>query len=132
MADRWPIRRLAFGVFLSSAGSWAAGIAVSYYVFRETGSAVWVAATLFFTFGVVGLFTPIAGKIADRYDRRLVMITADLGSALCWLVLIWVRDPLWVIAIAFLGSSSGSPTGSPRRPRSPTSRAKTISDGRTA
>src|SRR4051794_39848655 len=69
MTDRWPIRRLALGGFLSSVGSWAAGIAVSYYVFRETGSAVWVAATLFFTFGVVGLFSPLAGKIADRYDR---------------------------------------------------------------
>ena len=79
MTQRWPIRRLATGVLLSSAGSWAAGIAVSYYVFRQTGSAVWVAGTLFFTFGVVGLFSPLAGKIADRYDRRLVMIVADLG-----------------------------------------------------
>src|SRR4051794_9153241 len=111
MAARWPIRRLAFGVFLSSAGSWAASIAVSYYVFRVTGSAVWVAGTLFFTFGVIGLFTPIAGKIADRYDRRLVMISADLGSAVCWFALIWVRDPAWVIAIAFLGSVVSLPYG---------------------
>lgn len=111
MADRWPVRRLAIGVFLSSAGSWAAGIAVSFYVFRTTGSAVWVAGTLFFTFGVVGLFNPIAGKIADRYDRRLVMIVSDLAAALCWCVLIWIRDPAWVITFAFLGSLVGLPYG---------------------
>ena len=111
MADRWPIRRLAFGAFLSSAGSWAAGIAVSFYVFKETGSAIWVAGTLFFTFGVVGLFNPLAGKIADRYDRRRVMIVSDLASALCWFALIWVRDPASVIAIAFLGSIVGLPYG---------------------
>ncbi len=111
MTDRWPIRRLALGGFLSSVGSWAAGIAVSYYVFRQTGSAVWVAATLFFTFGVVGLFSPLAGKIADRYDRRWVMIIADTGSAACWFALIWVRDPVSVIALAFLGSLVGLPYG---------------------
>src|SRR3954447_12834856 len=115
MTDRWPIRRLALGGFLSSVGSWAAGIAVSYYVFRETGSPVWVAATLFFTFGVVGLFSPLAGKIADRYDRRWVMIIADLGSAACWFALIWVRDPVWVIALAFLGSLVGLPYDSAAR-----------------
>lgn len=106
---RWPIRRLALGVLLSGIGSWAAGISVSYYVFRQTGSAVWVAGTLFFTFGVSGLFSPLAGKIADRYDRRLVMIASDLGAAACWLVLIWVRDPALVVAIAFIASVVGLP-----------------------
>ena len=109
MTQRWPIRRLALGVLLSGVGSWAAGISVSYYVFRETGSAVWVAGTLFFTFGVAGFFSPLAGKIADRYDRRMVMIAADLCSAACWFVLIWVRDPAQVIAIAFVGSVVGLP-----------------------
>jgi len=83
MPRRWPIRRLALGELLSSIGSWAAGIAVSYYVYRRTGSAVWLAGTLFFTFGVAGFFSPLAGKIADRYDRRRVMIASDLTSAAC-------------------------------------------------
>jgi MFS family permease len=109
MTQRWSIRRLALGLLLSGVGSWAAGISVSYYVFRETGSAVWVAGTLFFTFGVAGFFSPLAGKIADRYDRRLVMIVADLSAAVCWFSLIWVRDPAAVIAVAFVGSVVGMP-----------------------
>jgi MFS family permease len=109
MTQRWPIRRLAMGAFLSTVGSWAAGIAVSYYVFRETGSAVWVAGTLFFTLGVVGLFSPIAGKIADRFDRRRVLIVSDLASAACWLALVWVREPAFVVALAFVGSLVGLP-----------------------
>src|SRR5438552_441314 len=111
MPQRWPIRRLAFGELLSSTGSWAAGIVVSYYVYRRTGSAVWVAGTLFFTFGVAGFFSPLAGKIADRYDRRRVMIASDLGSAACWCALIWIREPGAVIAIAFVGSVLGLPYG---------------------
>jgi hypothetical protein len=52
--NRWVIRRLAAGELLSSSGSWAAGIATSFFMYRRTGSALWVAGTLFFTFGIAG------------------------------------------------------------------------------
>jgi MFS family permease len=37
--------------------------------------------TLLLTFGTVGLTGPIAGWIADRFDRRQVMIVSDLSAA---------------------------------------------------
>lgn len=109
MHERWPVRRLALARLLSGAGSWAAGIAVSYYVFRRTGSAVWLAGTLFLVIGVSGFFSPLAGKIADRNDRRLVMIASDLGSAACWLALVWIHEPAPVVAVAFVASIVGLP-----------------------
>ena len=69
MSDRSAVRRLALGDFLSSTGSGIAAVALSFFVYQQTNSAIWLAGTLFFTFGVAGLITPFAGKIADRYDR---------------------------------------------------------------
>ena len=84
MSDRSAVRRLALGDFLSSTGSGIAAVALSFFVYQQTNSAIWLAGTLFFTFGVAGLITPFAGKIADRYDRRRVMIASDLLSLATW------------------------------------------------
>jgi MFS family permease len=111
MPRRWVIRRLAAGELLSSVGSWAAGIATSFFMYRRTGSAIWVAGTLFFTFGITGFLSPLAGKVADRYERRRVMIVSDLASAACWGALVWIREPVVVIAFAFLASVVGMPFG---------------------
>jgi len=65
MSDRSAVRRLALGDFLSSTGSGIAAVALSFFVYEQTNSAIWLAGTLFFTFGVAGLITPFAGKIAE-------------------------------------------------------------------
>ncbi len=77
--NRRAVRRLAFARGLSSTGSRIAG-ALSFLIYERAGSAIWLAGTLFFTFGVTGALTPFAGKIADRYNRRRVMIASDLLS----------------------------------------------------
>ena len=70
-------------------GSRIAAVALSFLIYERTGSAIWLAGTLFFTFGVTGFLTPLAGKIADRNDRRRVMITSDVLSLATWLLLVF-------------------------------------------
>ncbi len=71
MHPRDAVRRLALGRALSGTGSGIAGVALSYLICERTGSAVWLAGTLFFTFGVTGFLTPLAGKIAG-HDARFI------------------------------------------------------------
>ena len=107
---RFAIRRLAARM-LSGTGSSIANVALSYLVYQRTGSAIWLAGTLFFSFGVVGFLTPLAGKIVDRYDRRRVMIASDLSSLATWSLLVFVRDPAGIAAIGFVASVLAEPVG---------------------
>ena len=72
------------GRFISLTGTIAAETALSYSMFKQTGSAAWVAATMLATFGIIGLLGPIAGAIGDRYNRRLVMIIGKSAAAAFW------------------------------------------------
>jgi MFS family permease len=74
-------RRLALGRLISLTSGSAAYIALIAALYGETRSAAWVSAALFS--GVVGSVAgaPGAGWLGDRFERRRVMIGADLGSA---------------------------------------------------
>jgi MFS family permease len=74
-------RRLALGRLVSLTAGSAAYIALIAALYQHTGSAAWVSAALFA--GVSGsvLGAPIAGWLGDRYERRWVMVGADLASA---------------------------------------------------
>ncbi len=74
-------RRLALGRLISLTGGAAAYIALITAIYGETGSAAWVSAALFAgVFGSV-VAAPAAGWIGDHFDRRGVLIGADLGAA---------------------------------------------------
>jgi MFS family permease len=111
VASRSAVRRIALAKGLSGTGSGIANVALSYLVFQRTNSALWLAGTLFFSFGVVGLLTPFAGKLVDRYDRRQVMIASDVGSLLTWSLLAFAREPLAIAAIGFVASVLAVPVG---------------------
>jgi MFS family permease len=111
VASRSAVRRIALAKGLSGTGSGIANVALSYLVFQRTNSALWLAGTLFFSFGVVGLLTPFAGKLVDRYDRRRVMIASDIGSLLTWSLLAFTREPLAIAAIGFVASVLAVPVG---------------------
>ncbi len=107
---RTAVRRLAIGRLVSLTGTIAAGTALSFSIYRQTGSAAWVAATMILTFGIIGLFGPIAGAIGDRFDRRLVMIVAETAAAVCWATMVLVADvPVVLLALAFLASAFEAP-----------------------
>jgi MFS family permease len=77
--------RLWLGQVISVAGSGMTGFALGVLVFRQTGSATLFAMITVCTTLPGILIAPFAGVLADRYNRRLVMIVADTGSALATL-----------------------------------------------
>jgi MFS family permease len=109
MEGRSAVKRLALARFLSGTGSRLALIALAFLIFQKTGSPLWVAAVFFFNFGVIGFLTPLAGAIADRFDRRRVMLLSDGLGAACWSLYVVVRDPGALVALGFLASVFAMP-----------------------
>ncbi len=80
-------RRLWVGGTVSNLGQQMATVAVAIQVFDITGSSL--AVGLLGAFGVVPLvvFGLYGGSIADAFDRRLVLLVASAGMAVCSVVL---------------------------------------------
>lgn len=70
------------GELISSIGSGMTAFAVSIYVYQLTGSATWVSLAALLAYLPTILLNPVGGILADRYDRRLMMIIGDSFSAL--------------------------------------------------
>ncbi len=103
------VRRLALARSASQTGSSASFAALNYLVYEQTRSAVWLSATLLLTFGTVGLAGPFAGSIADRFDRRRVMILSDLSAAVLVAGMSLVGSVGSLIALAFAGALAEAP-----------------------
>lgn len=69
------------GELVSTIGSGMTAFAVAIYVYQLTGSATWVSIAALFAYLPTILLNPIGGILADRYDRRLMMIIGDSFSA---------------------------------------------------
>ena len=71
---------LWFGQLISTVGSGMTAFALGVYVYQRTNSATDFA--LIFLAGMLPrvIFSPIAGVLADRFDRRRIMIISDLGA----------------------------------------------------
>jgi hypothetical protein len=79
---------LAITQTLSLVGSRMSSIAVSIWVFAQTGSAAPLLLVSFFNEVPAMIGGSLAGVLADRWDRRHVMILADVGQALGTLALL--------------------------------------------
>lgn len=66
--------------------SYAAGYAVVWYVTESTGSALMLAAMNIAVMLPVGLISPFGGIVADKHNRKLIMIAADGAVGLISLV----------------------------------------------
>ena len=87
------VRRIAVARLISITGGAAAYTALMLTMYERTGSPTWLSATLLLTFGVSGFFSPIGGIIADRFDRKAVMIASDLLGAACFVAMALSHDP---------------------------------------
>jgi MFS family permease len=104
---RPAIYRVAAGGLVNSLGSGAAAVAFGFFLYDRTGSAVWLSAWYFLSFGITGVLTPVAGWLADRFDRRRIIVLSDLAAAACSLALIGARHPVALVSIAFVASIVG-------------------------
>jgi MFS family permease len=95
--ERSPVRRLALARLISNVGTAAADIAAAHAIYQRTHSAYWLSALFLLTFGVNGLLNPLFGALADRHDRRRIMIASDLVGAACFAALIPIKAPAAMI-----------------------------------
>ncbi|MGC4876741.1 MFS transporter [Micromonospora sp. DT43] len=67
-----------------------------------TGSGVWGALVLAVDTGIVALLLPYTGTIADRFDRRKIMIAANVAALAGVLLLLGVRNrgTAWLALVA--------------------------------
>ncbi len=103
------LARLLAGEFISGIGDWLYLVAILVVVYADSGSAVLL--------GIVGaariipyvLLSVPAGIVADRYDRRMVLLVTDVARGaimLCLVAAVLVGAPtLVIVALSILAAS---------------------------
>lgn len=100
-------RKLYVASLISLGGDWFLVVALFGLALHVTGSAVSVAVLIASQEIPFFLMSPVGGILADRLDRKWLMVTCDGARALLCLGFLFVRDQstLWV-AYVLLGSIS--------------------------
>ena len=100
------------GELISAIGGGLTSFGLGVYVYRQTGSAASMALVTLLAFLPALLLSVPAGVLADRYDRRLLMMLGDGCSALgiLYILLCMTRGEaaLWQICTGVFVSSSFS------------------------
>jgi MFS family permease len=94
---------------VSSGGSQAAQLALIYQIYAITRSGAWVAAALFGSISLGGLLAPISGWVADRFDRRRVMVVSELTSGAAYLSMVFAHTPGLLLTGALAATVLGAP-----------------------
>jgi MFS family permease len=76
-----PFHLLIASLAVSSCGDWLYNVALLVLVYERTGSATWVSLTTAARVIPVVALGPVGGVLADRCDRRRLMIGADMIRA---------------------------------------------------
>jgi MFS family permease len=99
-----------FGQLISLTGTGLTGFALGVWVYQRTGSVTQFALIALATTLPGILFSPIAGALVDRWDRRWAMFLSDAGASVCTLsmclLLFAGRLQVWEIYIAMSISST--------------------------
>ncbi|HEY6481742.1 MAG TPA: MFS transporter [Streptosporangiaceae bacterium] len=103
-------RWLWVGGSISSLGSWLLVLAVPAHLFIVTGSLAKTGLSLAAGYLPQLLLGPVAGALADRWDRRRLMITASLGQAAAVATMLLALSPgrYWILYAALAAESSGA------------------------
>ncbi|MDT5023986.1 MAG: hypothetical protein QOE61_412, partial [Micromonosporaceae bacterium] len=73
-----PLRRLLAALAVSQIGDWLYNLALLAFVYDRTQSVTWTAVTTAARVLPMVLLGPFGGVLADRYDRRWLMIVSDI------------------------------------------------------
>ena len=100
---------LVLGSFINSLGTGLTAFGLAVVILRAYGTASSVAAVQMSAFAPIVLLAPLAGVLADRYDRRLMMMIGDAGSILgLGVILMTLSSPRpslgWICAGAVISS----------------------------
>ncbi|HTI24994.1 MAG TPA: MFS transporter [Kutzneria sp.] len=96
-------RRLWTSAYLCCVGDWLSLLGLSSLLATLTGSSEFALSGVVATQLLPGLLlAPLAGHLADRFDRRKVMIATDLARCALFLSIAVVGTTWWLLAANFL------------------------------
>ena len=117
-------RRLALASVVSQGGDWLYNVALVVFIYERTHSAAWLGGTAFARLLPYVLLGSVGGMLADRFDKKRVMISADVFRACCMVLLAidaaFIGSPLLAVAIAIANncaSSAFNPSAAALTPR---------------
>jgi DHA3 family macrolide efflux protein-like MFS transporter len=98
-----------FGQVVSLLGSAMTWFALTLWAWQKTGQATALSTISFFTFLPAVLFTPIAGALVDRWNRKVVMMLADGAAALGTLavLILYLSGDLQIWHLYLIGVLAG-------------------------
>ena len=99
---------LWFAGFISTTGDWALNVALPFYVYQMTGSAL-ATSLMFMARTLPGvLLGSVAGVFVDRWDRKKTMVVVNLLATLLVLLMLTVKsiEWLWVVYLVALVESA--------------------------
>lgn len=106
------LRRLWITQLFSSSGESLSQIAMPLLVYELTGSARMVGLIALFLILPRVILAPITGLLADRLDRRRLMIGADVARMLLVSLVPFTTD-IWQLAVLAVAIAAGNATGRP-------------------
>lgn len=92
------LRLLFGGQVVSTFGDWLYVLALAILAYEITGSATVVAVLTFARLLPFAVLLPFSGILADRWNRKALMIVSDLGRGACMFGLLFVgsEETLWI------------------------------------
>jgi MFS family permease len=122
LRDNAAFRRLYAAQLVSFAGDWFATVALLGLALELSGSAAVASLVLVLQTGGFALASPLAGILADRIDRRRLLVAADLVRVPIALAFMLARGPdtLWIalvaVALLAIGAAVFEPASSAALP----------------
>jgi MFS family permease len=109
-------RRLLTGLAVSQIGDWLYNLALVTLVYERTHSAMWAGTAAAARVVPVVLLGPLGGVIADRFDRRHLMVASDVVRLALMVLLAIVAATHLPIVIVPLIAAVATVAGSPYLP----------------
>jgi Na+/melibiose symporter-like transporter len=99
LAARRDLRLVLLAGLISQTGDWILTVGMLYRVYAMTGSTIMSALAYAASFAPQILIGSVAGVFADRWDRKRMMVTANLLQAAGLLPLLTVHDAgrVWIV-----------------------------------
>jgi predicted MFS family arabinose efflux permease len=93
---------------ISGMGSWLLVIAVPWHVYLMSRSLLAAGAVLAAQYAPPLVLAPVAGVLADRCDRRTLMVAAEVFSAAAVALLLASGHAYWITYLALAAESAGT------------------------
>jgi len=116
------------GLAVSQIGDWLYNLALVTLVYQGTHSAMWVGITTAARVVPLVVLGPLGGVIADRFDRRLLMVACDGIRLVLMLILAFVAVAHLPVLLAPVIAAAATAAGTPYLPCASASTPRLVPD----